>query len=72
MPPRLQDQMLAHLCLKYRADSEWLQQQEIIDLLPKAIQSSISNFLFYGLVDQVYLFNGVSNDTLFQLVRDIL
>lgn len=63
--------MLAHLCLKYRADSEWLQQQEIIDLLPKAIQSSISNFLFYGLVDQVYLFNGVSNDTLFQLVSEM-
>ncbi|GKD07809.1 potassium channel AKT1-like protein, partial [Tanacetum coccineum] len=71
LPPRLQDQMLAHLCLKYRADSEWLQQQEIIDLLPKAIQSSISNFLFYGLVDQVYLFNGVSNDTLFQLVSEM-
>ncbi|KAI3506178.1 hypothetical protein L1887_28534 [Cichorium endivia] len=71
LPTRLQDQMLAHLCLKYRADSEWLQQQEIIDLLPKAIQSSISNFLFYGLVDQVYLFNGVSNDTLFQLVSEM-
>ncbi|KAL8248039.1 hypothetical protein R6Q59_009255 [Mikania micrantha] len=71
LPPRLQDQMLSHLCLKYRADSEWLQQQEIIDLLPKAIQSSISNFLFYGLVDQVYLFNGVSNDTLFQLVSEM-
>ncbi|KAK9079970.1 hypothetical protein SSX86_001645 [Deinandra increscens subsp. villosa] len=71
LPPRLQDQMLSHLSLKYRADSEWLQQQEIIDLLPKAIQSSISNFLFYGLVDQVYLFNGVSNDTLFQLVSEM-
>ncbi|XP_024962224.1 potassium channel AKT1-like isoform X2 [Cynara cardunculus var. scolymus] len=71
LPARLQDQMLAHLCLKYRADSEWVQQQEIIDLLPKAIQSSISNFLFYRYVDEVYLFNGVSNDMLFQLVSEM-
>lgn len=71
LPARLQDQMLAHLCLKYRADSEWVQQQEIIDLLPKAIQSSISNFLFYRYVEEVYLFNGVSNDMLFQLVSEM-
>lgn len=60
--------MLAHLCLRHRTDSEGLQQQETIESLPKAIQSSISHFLFYSLVDQVYLFRGVSNDLLFQLV----
>ncbi|XP_039016018.1 potassium channel AKT1-like [Hibiscus syriacus] len=38
LPPRLQDQMLAHLCLKYRIDSEGLQQQETLDSLPKAIR----------------------------------
>lgn len=68
IPVRVQEQMVAHLCLKYRADSEGLQQQEILDVLPKAIRSSISNFLFYSLVDKVYLFRGVSNDLLFQLV----
>lgn len=68
LPVRLQDQMLAHLHLKYRTDSEGVQQQETIDSLPKAIRSSISHFLFYSLVDQVYLFRGVSNDLLFQLV----
>ncbi|KAK3033875.1 hypothetical protein RJ639_032780, partial [Escallonia herrerae] len=68
LPARLQDQMLAHLCLKYRTDSEGLQQQEILDVLPKAIRSSISHFLFYTLVDKVYLFHRVSNDLLFQLV----
>lgn len=68
LPVRLEDQMLAHLCLKYRTDSEGLQQQEFLDSLPKAIQSGISHFLFYSLVDQVYLFKGVSNDLLFQLV----
>ncbi|KAF2317961.1 hypothetical protein GH714_041285 [Hevea brasiliensis] len=64
----LQDQMLAHLCLKFRTDSEGLQQQETLDSLPKAIRSSISHYLFYSLLDNVYLFHGVSNDLLFQLV----
>lgn len=65
---RLQDQMLAHLTLRHRTDSEGLQQQEILDLLPKAIRSNISHFLFYTLADKVYLFRGVSNDLLFQMV----
>ncbi|KAL8149684.1 hypothetical protein AgCh_006630 [Apium graveolens] len=71
LPVRLQDQMLAHLHLKFRTDSEGLQQQEILDTLPKAIRSSISHFLFYSLVDRVYLFRGVSNDLLFQLVSEM-
>ncbi|CAN4094340.1 unnamed protein product [Withania somnifera] len=71
LPPRLQDQMLAHLCLKFRTDSEGLQQQETLESLPKAIRSSVSHFLFYSLVDKVYLFRGVSNDLLFQLVSEM-
>ncbi|KAL2897808.1 Potassium channel AKT1 [Bienertia sinuspersici] len=71
LPVRLQDQMLSHLCLKYRADSEGLQQQEILESLPKAIKSSISHYLFYSLLDKVYLFRGVSNDLLFQLVSEM-
>ena len=68
LPMRLQEQMLAHICLKYRTDIEGLRQQEILDSLPKAIRSSISVHLFYSLVDKVYLFRGVSSDMLFQLV----
>ncbi|XP_039018679.1 potassium channel AKT1-like isoform X1 [Hibiscus syriacus] len=71
LPPRLQDQMLAHLCLKYRTDSEGLQHQETLNSLPKAIRSSISHYLFYSLMDNVYLFRGVSNDLLFQLVSEM-
>ncbi|KAI3714776.1 hypothetical protein L6452_21736 [Arctium lappa] len=71
LPARLQDQMLAHLCLKFRTDSEGLQQQESLDSLPKAIRSSISHFLFYSLLDKAYLFRGVSNDLLFQLVSEM-
>lgn len=65
---RLQDQMLAHLCLKFRTNSEGLQQQETLEMLPKAIRSSIAHFLFYSVVNKVYLFQGVSADLLFQLV----
>ncbi|XP_011013838.1 PREDICTED: potassium channel AKT1-like isoform X3 [Populus euphratica] len=71
LPARLQDQIVAHLCLKFRTDSEGLQQQETLDLLPKAIRSSISHYLFYSLVDKVYLFRGVSNNLLFQLVSEM-
>ncbi|KAK9055078.1 hypothetical protein SSX86_026158 [Deinandra increscens subsp. villosa] len=71
LPARLQDQMVAHLCLKFRTDSEGLQQQETIDSLPKAIRSSISHYLFYSLLDKAYLFHGVSNDVLFQLVSEM-
>ena len=69
IPEHMQDLMIAHLSLKYRIDAEGVQQQETIDSLPKAIRSKISQFLFYSLVDAVYLFEGVSNDLLFQLVR---
>lgn len=68
MPSHLQEQMMAHLTLKHRIDTEGVQQQETVDALPKAIRSSISKFLFYDIVDNVYLFQGVSNDLLFQLV----
>ncbi|CAM8961567.1 unnamed protein product [Rhodiola kirilowii] len=71
LPVRLQDQMLAHLSLRYRTDSEGVQQQEILESLPRAIRSSISHFLFYSVVDRVYLFAGVSNDLLFQLVSEM-
>lgn len=68
LPDRLQEQMISHLSLKFRTDSEGLQQQETLDALPKAIRSSISHYLFYTLVLKVYLFHEVSNDLLFQLV----
>ncbi|RLN23642.1 potassium channel AKT1-like [Panicum miliaceum] len=71
LPPRLQDQMISHLSLKFRTDSEGLQQQETLDALPKAIRSSISQYLFFNLVQNVYLFEGVSNDLIFQLVSEM-
>ncbi|KAI3941957.1 hypothetical protein MKW98_009167 [Papaver atlanticum] len=71
LPESLQDQMLSSLCLKYKTDSEGLQQQETLEALPKTIRSSILHFRFDNLVDKVYLFQGVSKDFLFQLVSDM-
>lgn len=71
LPERLQEQMIANLCLKFKTDSEGLQPQSTVDALPKAIRSSVSDFLFTKLVKDVYLFQGVSNDLIFQLVSDM-
>ncbi|CAN6171080.1 unnamed protein product [Urochloa humidicola] len=71
LPARLQEQMVSHLSLKFRTDLEGLQQQETLDALPKAIRSGISYHLFFALVQSVYLFQGVSNDLIFQLVSEM-
>ncbi|KAG7542387.1 Cyclic nucleotide-binding domain [Arabidopsis thaliana x Arabidopsis arenosa] len=69
LPPNIQDQMLSHICLKFK--TEGLKQQETLNGLPKAIRSSIANYLFFPIVQNVYLFQGVSHNFLFQLVSDI-
>ncbi|CDP19258.1 unnamed protein product [Coffea canephora] len=69
LPPRIQDQMLAHVCLKFK--TEGLKQQETLNGLPKAIRSSIAHYLFFPIVQSVYLFRGVSYDFIFQLVPEM-
>ncbi|CAN4119912.1 unnamed protein product [Withania somnifera] len=71
LPDRLEEQMLSHLSLRHRTDLEGLQQQETLETLPKAIRSGISHYLFYSPADKAYLFRGVSNDLLFQLVSEM-
>ncbi|CAM0955399.1 unnamed protein product [Alopecurus aequalis] len=66
LPPRLQQQILAYMCLKFRAES--LNQQQLMDQLPKSICKSICEHLFLPVVKEVYLFKDVSRDTLLLLV----
>ncbi|CAK9177535.1 unnamed protein product, partial [Ilex paraguariensis] len=66
LPSHVQDQMLSHICLKFKTDG--LKQQETLNSLPKAIRSSIAYYLFFPIVQTVHLFQGVSHDFLFQLV----
>ncbi|XVF87176.1 hypothetical protein PTKIN_Ptkin18bG0098000 [Pterospermum kingtungense] len=69
LPPRIQDQMLSHICLRFK--TEGLKQQETLTSFPKAIRSSIAQNLFFHIVQKVYLFQGVSHDFLFQLVSEM-
>ncbi|KAJ4831678.1 Potassium channel kat2 [Turnera subulata] len=69
LPPHIQDQMLSHLCLRFK--TEGLKQQETLNGLPKAIRASISHYLFYPIAQKAYLFQGVSHDSLFQLVSEM-
>ncbi|CAN6446388.1 unnamed protein product [Victoria cruziana] len=69
LPQRLHDQMLAHICLKHQ--TEGLKQQDMLNDLPKAIRSSILNYLFFQIIEKAYLFQGVSFDFIFQLVPEM-
>ncbi|CAK7350222.1 unnamed protein product [Dovyalis caffra] len=69
LPPRVQDQMLSHICLKFK--TEGLKQQETLNGLPKAIRSSIADYLFHPIAQKASLFRGVSHDFLFQLVSEM-
>ncbi|QCD76988.1 potassium voltage-gated channel Eag-related subfamily H member 6 [Vigna unguiculata] len=69
LPHRIQDQMLSHICLRFK--TEGLKQQETLNDLPKAIRSSIAHHLFFPVVQKVYLFQGVSHDFLLQLISDM-
>lgn len=59
--------MLAHMQLKFRTAE--LQHEEVLEDLPKAIRSSIAQHLFRGTVENAYLFKGISEDLIVQLVK---
>ncbi|CAH1451632.1 unnamed protein product [Lactuca virosa] len=69
LPEGLKEQMLAHMQLKFKTAE--LQQEEVLDDLPKAIRSSISQHLFRKTVEKTYLFKGISDDLSRQLVTDL-
>lgn len=69
LPFKLHEQMLAHMQLKFKTDS--FQQQGTMAVLPKAIRSSIAQYLFLETVEKVYLFHGTSYNFLTQLVTEM-
>ncbi|KAI3728272.1 hypothetical protein L6452_16905 [Arctium lappa] len=69
LPEGLKEQMLAHMQLKFKTAE--LQQEEVLEDLPKAIRSSIAQHLFRKTVDRTYLFRGISEDLSSQLVTDL-
>jgi hypothetical protein len=69
LPEGLKEQMLAHMQLKFKTAE--LQQEEVLADLPKAIRSSIAQHIFRRSVENTYLFKGVSEDLIGQLVSDL-
>lgn len=66
LPESLKEQILAHVTLKFKTAE--LQQEEVLEDMPKAIRSSIAQHLFRNTVENTYLFKGVSEDFIVQLV----
>lgn len=69
LPPRLKEQILAYMCLRFKAES--LNQQQLMDQLPKSICKSICEQLFMPILKDVYLFKGVSREILLLLVTQM-
>ncbi|EEF32836.1 Potassium channel AKT2/3, putative [Ricinus communis] len=69
LPRRLKDQILAYMCLRFKAES--LNQNHLIEQLPKSICKSICQHLFLPTVEKVYLFKGVSREILMLLVAEM-
>ncbi|XP_031285395.1 potassium channel AKT2/3 [Pistacia vera] len=66
LPPRLKVQILAYMCLRFKAEN--LNQHQLIEQLPKSICKSICQHLFFPTVEKVYFFKGVSREILLLLV----
>ncbi|CAN1143536.1 Potassium channel AKT2/3 [Linum perenne] len=69
LPPRLKEQILAYMCLKFKAES--LNQHQLMEQLPKSICKSICQRLFLPTAERVYLFKGVSREILLHLVAQM-
>ncbi|KAL3650845.1 hypothetical protein CASFOL_007248 [Castilleja foliolosa] len=69
LPEVLKEQMLAHITLKFKTAE--LQQEEVLQDLPKAIRTGIAQHLFRTIVKNSYLFEGVSEDFIVQLVPEM-
>lgn len=67
LPEGLKEQMLTHMQLKYRTAE--LQQEEVLEDLPKAIRSSIAQHLFRKTLEDTYLFRDVSKELIGQMVK---
>ncbi|CAK9175688.1 unnamed protein product [Ilex paraguariensis] len=57
------------MCLRFKAEN--LNQQQLIEQLPKSLCTNIRQHLFLPTVEKVYLFKGVSMEILLLLVADM-
>ncbi|WZY68345.1 hypothetical protein YC2023_000585 [Brassica napus] len=69
LPDMMRDQMLAHMQLKFKTAE--LKQEEVLQDLPKAIRSSINEHLFRSVIENAYLFKGLPDGLIVQMVSNI-
>lgn len=69
LPPELREQMMASAQLRF-STGEVIQQQLLSDL-PTALRSRVAHHLFRDTVQRCYLFQGVSDDLVLQLVSEM-
>ncbi|KAJ4866077.1 Potassium channel KAT3 [Raphanus sativus] len=69
LPDMMREQMLAHMQLKFKTAE--LKQEEVLQDLPKAIRSSINEHLFCSVIENAYLFKGLPDGLIIQLVSHI-
>ncbi|KAG0462534.1 hypothetical protein HPP92_021010 [Vanilla planifolia] len=69
LPRHIKDQMLSHICLRFK--TEGMKQEGKLRGLPKAIHSSIAHFLFSPILERTYLFQGVTDQFIFQVVAEM-
>ncbi|CAL5022910.1 unnamed protein product [Urochloa decumbens] len=69
LPEKIKQQMLSHFCLQFK--TEGLHQQAMLNCLPKGIRSSIAYNLFFPIIQRAYLFHGVSNNFIAELVMEV-
>uniref|UniRef100_A0A0D9ZGH9 Potassium channel n=1 Tax=Oryza glumipatula TaxID=40148 RepID=A0A0D9ZGH9_9ORYZ len=66
LPEAMREQMLASVQLRFRTEEQL--QQEVLSELPKAVRSGVMKHLFKSAVESCYLFQGVSDSLIVQLV----
>ncbi|KAF0918089.1 hypothetical protein E2562_022679 [Oryza meyeriana var. granulata] len=69
LPEAMRAQMMASLQLRFRTEEQL--QQEVLSELPKAVRSGISLHMFRWMVESCYLFQGVSDKLVVQLVAEM-
>ncbi|XP_051194187.1 potassium channel KAT1 [Lolium perenne] len=69
LPVNIKQQMLSHFCLQFK--TEGYNQQALLNGLPKGIRSNIAYSLFLPIMRRAYLFHGVSNSFIAELVMEV-
>ena len=69
LPAWMREQMVEHVQLRFEMAE--LLQEEVLSELPKAINSAIAQRLYKATVEICYLFQGVSDNLIVQLVSEM-